>query len=177
MNDRKPNVLQVVGYKNAGKTTLVCEIVRLLSAAGVSVGTLKRDAHGADPEPEGADTRRHREAGAHIAALANDRRTMWTRERPSSLDELLAGLAESGAEAVIVEGFKDAPYPKLVLLRGDEDADLLGLAGVIGAAVRGPAPAAERKASTAGIPCFRTDGKAFGQLLEFIGSYWRLLEP
>ncbi|MBW5445019.1 molybdopterin-guanine dinucleotide biosynthesis protein B [Cohnella sp. CFH 77786] len=161
-------VLQVAGYKNAGKTTLACELVRLFTACGRSVATVKRDAHDADPEPEGADTRRHREAGACMTALASDSRTSWVRERPASLEELLAAMEEEGADAVIVEGFKGAPCPKLVLLRSDEDAELLRLDGIIGVVLRGPSPVAEQAALAGGWPVFRTEGRQFGPLLQYV---------
>jgi molybdopterin-guanine dinucleotide biosynthesis protein B len=161
-------ILQVVGYKNAGKTTLVCEIVSMLAAAGLRVGTLKRDAHDADPEPESADTRRHREAGARVAALSSDARTMWVRQRPSSLEELLAGMEQEAVDAVIVEGFKMAPYPKLVLLRDETDGELLSLAGIAGVVLRGSCPAAEVAARAAGLPVFRTDGRRFAPVLEHV---------
>lgn len=158
-------ILQVVGYKNAGKTTLVCEIVRMLASEGIRAGALKRDAHGADPEPEEADTRKFREAGARAAALASDARTLWVRERSATLDDLLDALQAEAVDAAIVEGFKTAPYPKLVLLRSDEDADLLDLPGITGVVLRGPCPQAELSARHAGHPLFRTEGRRFDAVL------------
>ncbi|WP_164472617.1 molybdopterin-guanine dinucleotide biosynthesis protein B [Cohnella candidum] len=165
-------VLQVVGYKNAGKTTLASELVRLFASAGLIVGTLKRDAHDADPEPEGADTRRHREAGARFTALSSDSRTMWVREKPASLDELLAGMEAEGVDAVIVEGFKNADHPKLVLLRGDDDAELLRLPNIAGVALRTSAPLAEQAARQSGFPVFRTDERRFEPLLEHVRTLY-----
>ncbi len=164
-------VLQVVGYKNAGKTTLVCEIVRLLSSEGMRVGSLKRDDHGADPEPEGADTRAMREAGARLTALVSDNRTMWVQEQTAALEDLLDAMKKGGADAVIVEGFKTAAYPKLILLRGDEDAALFRLEGIIGAVLRGPSPAAEAAAAQAGLPVYRTERRSFGPVLQAVREY------
>lgn len=165
-------VLQVVGYKNAGKTTLVCEIVRLLASGGLRVGTLKRDDHGVDPEPPGTDTRRMREAGASVTALVSGQRAMWVQEQPAALEDLLKAMKKSGADAVIVEGFKTAAFPKLILLRGDEDAALFRLEGIIGAVLRGPSPAAEEAAAVAGIPVFHTENRHFGPVLQAVRKWY-----
>lgn len=165
-------VLQVVGYKNAGKTTLVCEIVRMLADEGVKAGTLKRDDHGFDPEPEGADTRRMREAGAAMSALVSARRVMWIEERAASLEEMLDAMRQGGAEAVIVEGFKTAAYPKLVVLRGDEDAGLLRLEAVIGAVLRAPSPAAEKEAAAMGIPLHLARDGDYKTVLESVRTWY-----
>lgn len=170
-------VLQVVGYKNAGKTTLVCELVGMLSAAGVRVGTLKHDAHDADPEPEGADTRGHREAGAFMTGLTSSARTSWVREEPTALADMLDYLQAAGAQAAIVEGFKTAPHPKLVLLRGREDTDLLRLPGILAVAINSPktvdnplhAPVVPAK-----IPHFYTNDFHFRPLLDFVRDWWGL---
>ncbi len=170
-------VLQVVGYKNAGKTTLVCEVVRMLSAQGLRVGTVKHDAHEADPEPAGADTRGHREAGAFMTGMTSASRTSWVREQPTALDDMLGSLREAGAQAAIVEGFKSASYPKLVLLRGSEDSDLLHLSAIVAIASRNPQTVGSQPQPpiiSATIPQFHTNGRHFGPLLEFVQDWWAL---
>ncbi|XID96121.1 molybdopterin-guanine dinucleotide biosynthesis protein B [Paenibacillaceae bacterium WGS1546] len=163
--------MQVVGYKNAGKTTLACELVRALAAEGRKVGTLKRDAHDCEPEPEGADTRRHREAGAAASALASSSRTSWVLERPTPLEELVSGMEARGIEHLIIEGFKTAAYPKIALLRDEGDADLLRLANVVATATRLPLPEIEREAEQRGIPVFvQPNPESFGPLLAYIRS-------
>jgi molybdopterin-guanine dinucleotide biosynthesis protein B len=162
-------VLQVVGYKNAGKTTLVSEIVRFLSAKGMKIGTIKHDAHDHGADTPGSDSWRHREAGAKATALVSDSRTMWIRENRTSLPELVAAMDAEGMDAVIVEGFKTAAFPKLLLLQGDQDAELLSLPGVIAVVLRheteGSSP---DPASMANYPIFHTGGLSFGSVLDFI---------
>jgi len=170
-------VLQVVGYKNAGKTTLVCEIVGMLAAEGLRVGTLKHDAHDIDPEPEDADTRRHREAGAFMTGLASAARTAWVCEQPSTLDDMLDRMSRTGADGVIVEGFKAASYPKLVLLRGPDDLDLLALPGVIAVALRGSLPDGNESVdlnmtALRSCPLFDTNDRQFGSLLQFVQEWF-----
>ena len=160
-------VLQVVGYKNAGKTTLVCEIVRMLSAEGARVATLKRDAHRADPEPAGVDTRLHREAGAFLSCMVSDARTMWVREQPAELDALLSAAAQAGADIAVVEGFKTAPYPKIAILRDADDADLLRQPGIIALVSH----TLEVAAIDAKYPAFIVSESRYERLLAFLRNW------
>jgi molybdopterin-guanine dinucleotide biosynthesis adapter protein len=161
-------VLQVVGYKNAGKTTLVSEIVRFLSAKGLQIGTIKHDSHDHEPDIPGSDSWRHRDAGAKATALVSDSRTMWIREKPTPLPELLAGMEASGMDFTILEGFKSAAFPKLLLFRGEQDTELLTLPGVIAIIVRDAADIHLDPVTKANYPVFRTGGLSFGSVLDFL---------
>lgn len=143
-------IIQIVGYKNAGKTTLACEIVSMLAERGLRVGTLKRDAHDFEPDIPGTDTWKHRHAGAAATAIASAARTAWFEERPSELAQLVDGMIARSIEALIVEGFKNAEYPKIVLLRSPEDTDLLALSNVVAIVTRFPQKDATAK--PAGTP-------------------------
>mgnify|MGYP002402386010 CR=1 FL=1 len=164
-------IVQVVGYKNAGKTTLVCELVRALTADGRKTGTLKRDAHDHDPEPEGTDTWKIRRAGAAATAIVSPSRTGWVLEQPTPLEELISVMEARGIDDLIVEGFKEASFPKIALIRDERDADLLELSNVVAAATRLPLPEIEREAGLRGIPVFvQPDPEPCGPLLAIIRS-------
>ncbi|MDF2834525.1 MAG: molybdopterin-guanine dinucleotide biosynthesis protein B-like protein, partial [Paenibacillus sp.] len=60
----RPAVIQVVGYKNTGKTTIVCQLTSLLKEAGYKVGTIKHDAHEFRMDHPGTDTWKHQQSGA-----------------------------------------------------------------------------------------------------------------
>jgi molybdopterin-guanine dinucleotide biosynthesis protein MobB len=144
-------ILQIVGYKNSGKTTLLCALISRFRAEGFTVAAVKRDAHDefAFDHP-GTDTRKMADAGADFVAVTSPYRTAWTSNRPARLDELIGFAAD--ADLVLVEGFKDAPHPKLVLLRGEADLPLLGLPNAAAAiAPRGRVPA------EAGMPVYSRD--------------------
>ncbi|GAA5344781.1 molybdopterin-guanine dinucleotide biosynthesis protein B [Planifilum fimeticola] len=118
-----PPVVQVVGYSNSGKTTLICRLIPLLTQRGVLVGTLKHHAKALDLDRRGKDTWRHREAGARVVSIsAENQSAVWYRE-PRSMEELLTHYA--GLDVVLAEGFKEAGYPKLVVLREREHVSLL----------------------------------------------------
>ncbi|SFE99350.1 molybdopterin-guanine dinucleotide biosynthesis protein B [Paenibacillus catalpae] len=117
-------VYQITGYKNTGKTTLMCRLIDYLVSRGVPVATIKHDGHQFEAEPAHVDTARHRSSGAVWSAITSSERTAIVKERPSTLHELIAE-APAGA-FVLVEGFKSEAFPKLVIVRRLEDERLLG---------------------------------------------------
>ena len=127
-SDPLPLVLQIVGYKNSGKTTLIAKLIHRLKQTNCIVGTIKHDAHEFDLDTPGTDTWRHQEAGADITAISSATRSAVISRGPEPLSVLLAHMRH--ADVVLVEGFKQADYPKLILLRKPEDAELLSLANL-----------------------------------------------
>lgn len=123
-NGRRPAVIQVTGYKNAGKTELVCRLVDYYKRESLRVGTIKHDAHDFDMDKPGTDTWKHQQAGADMTAITSPHRTVLIRRSPETLERLVAAMYE--AELLLVEGFKEADYPKLVLLRREADLPLIG---------------------------------------------------
>ncbi|TLS50455.1 molybdopterin-guanine dinucleotide biosynthesis protein B [Paenibacillus antri] len=127
-------VVQIVGYKKTGKTTLVCDLAERFAGLGLRVGTVKHDGHDFDPDVPGTDSWKHRRAGAAVTAVVSARRTAWFEERPSELDDVLSRMA-GRVDLVLVEGWKREKYPKLALAHSAEQLSLLNeLDGVIAAA-------------------------------------------
>jgi len=60
----KPARVHIVGRKNSGKTTLVCELVREFTSRGIRVATIKHTHHHHELDTPGKDSHLHREAGA-----------------------------------------------------------------------------------------------------------------
>ncbi|SDW48960.1 molybdopterin-guanine dinucleotide biosynthesis protein B [Paenibacillus sp. CF384] len=128
-----PFVLQVVGYKNSGKTTMITALTKLFKQAGCTVGTAKHDAHDFTMDTPGTDTWRHQESGADITAISSSSRSAVISARPEPLSALLTHMQH--VDIVLVEGFKQEHYPKLILLRSPEDESLLSLTNPIMTAV------------------------------------------
>ncbi|MCL6607898.1 MAG: molybdopterin-guanine dinucleotide biosynthesis protein B [Geminicoccaceae bacterium] len=120
-------VIGVVGWKNNGKTTLVCRLVAHFVARGLEVSTVKHAHHTVDIDQPGKDSFRHREAGAREVVLATARR--WAlihelRDEPEPpLEAILAKLQP--VDLVIVEGFKRFPHPKIEVHRRERGTPLL----------------------------------------------------
>jgi molybdopterin-guanine dinucleotide biosynthesis adapter protein len=129
----RPLIFQVVGYKNTGKTTLVCKLIERFKADGRTVATIKHDAHDFEMDRPGTDTWQHQQAGADMTAISSPRRTAWLSRSPLTLEEMIERM--DGADIILIEGFKNAAYPKLVLLKQPEDLPLLALPNTIAAAV------------------------------------------
>lgn len=170
-------VFQIVGYKNAGKTTLTCEFVSAFAAAGYRVGTIKHDAHDHDPEPVGKDTRLHRQAGAQVTAFSTPSRTAWVDDQPTPLEQLVDQMERRELDVLFIEGFKSAPYPKVALLRDEEDADLLTLTNLLAIVTRAPLTASEAFAEENELPVFvHPDTRSFAPIVAFLlDTYERLL--
>ncbi|GAB6930216.1 molybdopterin-guanine dinucleotide biosynthesis protein B [Paenibacillus sp. JCM 10914] len=111
------------GYKNSGKTTLISSLLPMLKARGIRTGVIKHDGHSFDMDHPGTDTYRFREAGAASIAITSAARTAIIREEGSELGDLLEGL--DSMDLILVEGFKQQQYPKLVMLRKLQDLALL----------------------------------------------------
>lgn len=128
--ERTVPVLQIVGYQNSGKTTVTEKLVKALTNEGVRVGTIKHHGHGGYPElPLQKDSERHRQAGAIVSAVEGDGLLSLSAASHWSLEEIIRLYTCFEAEVIIVEGYKKEPYPKVVLLRSEEDASLLESVG------------------------------------------------
>jgi molybdopterin-guanine dinucleotide biosynthesis protein B len=120
----RPKVLQIVGYKNTGKTTLVCRLISKFTQLGLQVGTIKHDgAHDFTIDYPGTDTWKHRQAGAQTMAITSRQRTAWIRQQPTPLKQLIAIMPDM--DVILVEGFKAEPYPKVVVLKSEAELELI----------------------------------------------------
>ena len=120
-------VMGVVGWKNAGKTTLVVRLVSAIVARGYSVSTVKHAHHAFDIDQPGKDSFLHRSAGATEVLVTSGARWALMHElrdeTEPSLDEHLAKLSD--VEVVLVEGFKHHPHSKIEVYRQGQVAELI----------------------------------------------------
>lgn len=131
---KQPVVMQLVGYADSGKTTLLTKLIPLLEQSGLRVGVVKHDGgHDFAFDQPGKDTWRYREAGASLVAITSQTKTAIIEQRPTPLPQLVERLTQAGADLVLAEGFKREGYPKLVVLRRPQDAELLdSVANIVG---------------------------------------------
>ena len=120
-------VFGIAGYSGAGKTTLLEALIPLFVARGLRVSLIKHTHHDFDIDKPGKDSWRLREAGcAEVMLLSNRRWALMHELRGAAeptLDEQLALL--SPCDLVLIEGYKDAPFPKLEVHRAANDKALL----------------------------------------------------
>ncbi len=119
-------VIQVVGYKNSGKTTLINHWIDYLSSKGYQVATIKHHGHGGEPDQaKDTDSYQHVENGAVYSTVKGVNQFVMTGNNEQlSLATLLNIYEILEINIVIIEGYKEIPFPKVVLLR-DEDKLLL----------------------------------------------------
>lgn len=115
-------VMAVSGLHHSGKTTTVEHVVRELAGRGYSVGTVKSiHKEGFSIDTVGTNTHRHRMAGASIVTAVSDCETAVMMTRRANYEEIISWY---DTDWVVLEGAKDAPYPRIVCARtvGDIEA-------------------------------------------------------
>jgi molybdopterin-guanine dinucleotide biosynthesis protein B len=119
-------VICIVGKKKSGKTTLIEGLLPELAALGLSVGTIKHDAHSFEMDHEGKDSWRHRQAGAATVAVSSPTRVAVIRsvDREMSLPELAATYF-ADRQLVLAEGYYRSDMPKVEVFRAEAHAEPL----------------------------------------------------
>ena len=117
---RKP-VIGFAAYSGAGKTTLLKKILPLLTAGGVRVAMIKHAHHAFDIDHPGKDSYELRKAGASQMLIASSRREALVIEKDTvtepDLNLLIGKLDQDSVDLILVEGFKNVPFPKIELFR------------------------------------------------------------
>lgn len=110
-----PRIFGIAGWKNSGKTGLAIRLVTELTRRGWRVSTIKHAHHDFDIDKVGADSYRHREAGAHEVTIVSGTRYAIMHELRGapepSFEEILSRLAP--CDLVLIEGYKREPIPKI----------------------------------------------------------------
>ncbi|RSD29489.1 molybdopterin-guanine dinucleotide biosynthesis protein B [Mesobacillus subterraneus] len=123
----KPVLFQIAGYQNSGKTTLVTTLIEHLSATGLKIATVKHHGHGGKPDIlESKDSGRHIKAGAAVSLVEGGGRIIIQAENGLwTLAEEIEILSSFKTDLILIEGYKNEPYPKAVILRDEADLELL----------------------------------------------------
>jgi len=120
MTPMAPPIICIVGKKKSGKTTFIENLLPELKALGISVGTIKHDAHSFEMDVEGKDSWRHRQAGAETIAVSSPNRVAVIKQLEKELTlEELAEQFFADRQLVITEGFFRSDFPKVEIHRSD----------------------------------------------------------
>lgn len=131
MHNPLPKLLPVIGIcaagSNAGKTTLITQLIPELAKHGLRVSVIKHAHHQFDIDHKGKDSYQIREAGAVQTLIASNKRWALMTELALEPDihELIAKLDTRYADLVLVEGFKQANIPKIEVHRPSLNRPLL----------------------------------------------------
>jgi len=127
MNHNVP-ILGFSAWSGVGKTTLLEKLIPQLAASDIRVGLIKHAHHEFDIDKPGKDSYRLRKAGANPVLIISDKRLALMCESKqiseTSLEDALAALPRRiEFDLLLVEGFKFADIPKIVLLRQNGSND------------------------------------------------------
>jgi molybdopterin-guanine dinucleotide biosynthesis protein B len=123
----KPVIFQVVGYQNSGKTTTVTMLVQALQTLALKAVTIKHHGHGGKPEVyQQKDSGKHLAAGALASLVEGDGRLiLQTENSVFDLESQIKLMEYFQPDIILIEGHKQKDYPKLLLLRDQDDLSLL----------------------------------------------------
>ncbi|WP_099157206.1 molybdopterin-guanine dinucleotide biosynthesis protein B [Virgibacillus ndiopensis] len=118
-------ICQIVGFKNSGKTTVTREMIRYFSSRDFKVGSLKHHGHGGEPAlVKDTDSFQHFEAGALVSGVQGENVSQLTLNNVE-FNELIKLYSLMTLDFLFVEGYKQAEYPKIVLVKNEEELSLL----------------------------------------------------
>lgn len=113
--ENRPSVVAVSGVKNSGKTRLIVNLLPELIRRGLRVATVKHDGHRFEADRPDTDSFRHLEAGALGTAVFDGEKYQLVRR--AKVDERFLITQFPEADLILLEGFKDSPWPKIEIVR------------------------------------------------------------
>ncbi|MCS3901628.1 molybdopterin-guanine dinucleotide biosynthesis protein MobB [Methanococcus voltae] len=115
-------VIGVIGKKDTGKTSIICDILKHVS--GISVATIKKTHHSVEIDTPNTDSYRMKE-NSNLSVLSTGTKTGFYYDG-MSLYEILSKI---DYDLVIIEGFKEElikyNIPKILMVEGKRGLDLL----------------------------------------------------
>ena len=123
-------VVTLIGKSGSGKTTLMEGLIPELSRRGYRVATIKHHSHsGFEVDQEGKDSWRHSRAGSvHVIIAAPDKIASYRNlKQELTLAEIVKEVRQ--ADLILVEGYRQAGYPSLEVMRSEVSQELIGTPG------------------------------------------------
>ncbi len=117
----------VAAGNNAGKTTLITQLIPVLAKHQIRVSVIKHAHHQFDIDHKGKDSYQIREAGAVQTLIASNKRWALMTEiaQEPNLTDLIAQIDHRYADLILIEGFKQANIPKIEVHRPQLNMPLL----------------------------------------------------
>jgi molybdopterin-guanine dinucleotide biosynthesis protein MobB len=146
--------VSVIGWSGSGKTALLTHLVRVLRQRGLTVAAVKHSSDGHGLHKPGSDTEGLEKAGAAPVGLATPAGVQLTfpGEAAAALPAMLESLAPE-ADLVLVEGWKDGPFPKIEVWRKELGPLIAtGRSDVLAVVTDEPLPHHFRRFSAAAVP-------------------------
>ena len=114
-------VIGFSAYSGTGKTTLLESLIPRLHQQNIRVAVIKHAHHQFEIDIPGKDSYRLRQAGAQQVMIASERLqahlSCLSNPSPPYLNQLIDQLDHRHIDLILVEGFKQSPFPKIELYR------------------------------------------------------------
>jgi molybdopterin-guanine dinucleotide biosynthesis protein B len=112
-------MISIIGRKHAGKTTLLVALAAEFGRRKLRVMTIKQGIQPADLDLRGKDAWRHWQEGKaeRVVLETPGERVVLERTREEADPVSLAQRYLDGADIVLIEGFAQAPLPKIEVYR------------------------------------------------------------
>jgi molybdopterin-guanine dinucleotide biosynthesis protein B len=110
--------ISIVGKSEAGKTTLLEQLIGELKRRGYRVGAVKHEPYGFELDQPGKDSWRLAQAGSDAIVLSSPQRLAIISqvERDTTLEEL-SHLLDEDFDLILAEGFRGSNAPKIEVHR------------------------------------------------------------
>jgi len=121
MSSKDTTIISIVGKKNAGKTTLISDLIPKLKERGHTVGTLKYNISKFDIDHEGKDTYKYFHSGADSIALTSQDKLAVVKKLPNplKLNEIIETHLNN-VGIVLIEGYRENDYPRIRIINPQE---------------------------------------------------------
>ncbi|MFQ5449869.1 MAG: molybdopterin-guanine dinucleotide biosynthesis protein B [Nitrospinaceae bacterium] len=164
----KTPFLCFAGYSGVGKTTLLECLIQRFKEDDFRVGYYKHDAHRFVMDREGKDTHRARRAGAGIITINDPSHFAVVGENGFKERTIIHALEQ--CDCILIEGYKQSPFNKLVFLDAEGSLpiplDTPGIKAVIHQGVVNEKPFRE-----SGLPMFHRDN--LDGIYEFVRVHFK----
>lgn len=112
----KPAIIGFYGKSNTGKTALIIEIIKRLTAEGFNVATVKITNKNIGIDTEEKDTWKYRKAGSELVIFSSPVETDFIHMKNTDTNKILNYIENQEVfDVVLVEGARDKNIPKIRL--------------------------------------------------------------
>lgn len=116
-------LIHVVGFKNSGKTTLINTWIQTIKSLGLKVAVIKHHGHGAklSMPDERKDSMQYLKSGADASIVAGSGHTQHITAEEMDYASLKQLALLQKPDVILVEGYKQEPGEKVILVKDEAD--------------------------------------------------------